>query len=61
MKPLTQKIWDRFEIHFWHIAIWLVKDGYGADCPDVAEGCASCEAKKAIEWMEEHIKILQMF
>lgn len=45
---------------------WLIKrikEGYGADCPDVDEnvladgGCFSCKAKLAIQFLENHINL----
>jgi len=53
------------ETQFWKIAIWLIKRGYGADCDthdlDDFNGearCPSCKAKDIIEWIEEHIELL---
>lgn len=50
---------DFLEIQFWRQAKWLIIKGYGADCPDYAEGCASCEAKKIVEWIDGHINLLR--
>lgn len=46
------------EIKFWQLAIHLIRKGYGADCPDKAVGCVSCEAKDVIKWIEGHIKFI---
>lgn len=48
------------EILFWRIAQKLIRKGYGANCPDFAEECYGCGAKKVIEWIEEHIEIMKM-
>ena len=52
---------DILEIWFWRIAIRIIKKGYGADCPDEAEGCVSCDAKRVIGWIERHILLIEEF
>jgi hypothetical protein len=48
-----------FEIQFWKIAKWIIKRGYGADCKDFFSECASCQAKGAIHWIDQHIDLLK--
>lgn len=50
---------DYIEIKFWKFVIWLIKRGYGADCPEHADECASCEAKETIMWIEGHIDLIE--
>lgn len=38
--------------------IAYLKKGYGADCKDYVEDCPSCEAKKVIQFLENHLKLL---
>lgn len=38
--------------------IWCIKDAYGADCEDFEKDCASCQAKKVVDWIEESIKLI---
>ena len=52
-------IQDFINIIIAKLAIWSIKKGYGANCPDYADKCASCEAKKVIDWLEEHIKTIK--
>ncbi len=47
------------EIMFWKLAIRIIKKGYGADCPDYDERCASCRAKDTIGWVEDHISLIK--
>lgn len=39
--------------------IYFIKQGYGADCEDYEEGCESCRAKKVIEFLKDHISLIQ--
>lgn len=45
----------------YRLAIWFLKRGYGADCPDLDEnwmhqgGCPSCQARKVIDFLEDTI------
>lgn len=50
---------DRVEIWVCRWLIRRIRAGYGAACPDYAKHCASCEARDVIEWLENHIKLLQ--
>lgn len=62
------------EIYFWKIAKWLIRRGYGADCPttdledfgaktanDVFHPgrCASCRAREIIHWIDGHVDLIQ--
>ena len=51
---------DWFEVRFWHLAIWLIRRGYGADCTDYELECSGCQAKKTIEWIENHIELIKL-
>jgi len=50
---------DLLDILIAKLAIWSIKRGYGANCKDYANGCAGCEAKKIINWLEDHIKLIR--
>ena len=52
------------------VAIWYIRRGYGANCEttdkeDFGENyleearCGSCRAKEIIDWLEDHIKLIQ--
>jgi hypothetical protein len=46
-------------------AIKILKRDWGGNCPDLDEnwwadgGCASCRAKKTIEFIKDHIKMAE--
>ena len=61
MVCLNKEMKNILEIWFWRIAIRIIKKGYGEDCPDEMEGCPSCEARKVIEWIEDHILLIEEF
>lgn len=47
--------------YLWKVAKWLIMRGYGDDCRnsgDFSEGCASCRAGKALDWIEGHIDLI---
>ena len=50
---------DIIDILIARLAIWSIKTGYGADCSDYEEKCPSCEAKKVVDWLEHHIKLIK--
>ena len=52
---------DYLEIKFWKLAKWIIVRGYGNGCPDYAESCASCEAKKVQNWIDEHLELIKYF
>lgn len=52
---------DWLEIQFWKIAKIIIKKEYGANCEDYSKNCASCEAKKIIKWIDEHINLIRFF
>jgi len=52
---------DYLEIKFWKLAKWVIVRGYGNGCPDYAESCASCEAKKVQNWIDEHLELIKYF
>lgn len=58
MLLFNKMIKNYIEIKFWEIAKWLIRRGYGADCPDYDPNCASCEAKKMIRWIDRHIDLI---
>ena len=47
------------EVPFVRLFIWYIKRGYGANCPDYEEKCPSCEAKKIVDWLEDHVKLIK--
>ena len=49
------------EIKFWQLAKYIIKKEYGANCLDYARGCAECEAKKVIDWIDSHISLINEF
>lgn len=51
---------DLFEIIVTKLMIRLLRAGYGGNCGENIEGCASCEAKKAIDFLEGHISLLRL-
>lgn len=58
---MTSPMKDYLEIKFWEVAKWLIMRGYGDDCRnsgDFSEGCASCRAGKALDWIEGHIDLI---
>lgn len=55
------KIKDIIEIWFWETAIRILERGYGKGCPDYAEGCVSCESKKVVDFIKEHIELIKFF
>ena len=46
--------------------IWRFKLGYGADCPEMSDhvleegGCGSCKAKLTIDFLKDHIELIDM-
>lgn len=60
---------DRLDILIVKLAIWSLKNSYGANCStkdkddfkDLPEfpRCPSCEAKEIITWLEAHIKLIK--
>lgn len=61
---------DWIEIQFWEYGKYLIRKGYGADCEtkdlddlgDIAKDarCGSCYAEEMIEWIDNHIKLLEL-
>ena len=51
---------NKIEIIFWKIAKWIIRNGYGTDCETAYKGCPSCDAKKTIDWIDDHIKLLKL-
>lgn len=66
---------DKIEIWACRWLIKRIKGGYGADCEHLdyeedalmiphelnAQGrCGSCRAKEVVQWLEEHIELLEM-
>jgi hypothetical protein len=50
---------DFIEVQVMQLAIWFIRRGYGADCPDYSEGCKSCQAKEAVEFLEYTINLIK--
>lgn len=59
IQSLINTIDEYVDILVYKLAIWRIKKGYGADCPDYADKCPSCEAKTAVDWLEEAIKTIK--
>lgn len=53
-----QYLKDKLEIHFWKVAKYLIRNGYGADCSEKDPYCSSCRAKEVVEWIDEHIDLI---
>jgi hypothetical protein len=62
-------ITDKIDVLIARAMIWSLRRAYGADCevsdliefadtPDVAR-CPSCRAGEIIEFLEEHIKLIE--
>ena len=47
------------QIQFWRIAKYLIKKGYGCNCPEYNKDCGSCQAGDIIKWIDNHIEILR--
>jgi hypothetical protein len=47
------------EINTIKATIKYIKKGWGADCKDYNKDCPNCEAKKVVEFLEEHIIIIK--
>lgn len=73
MKSIFYDFLDILEIHFWRVAKWIIRRGYGADCEtsDIQDSklktiddvfskgrCASCRAKEVIDWIDHHIDLI---
>lgn len=56
MKKLTQK--DKEEIKFWRKAQRIIKKGYNLDCKGYEKDCIGCQAKKTLQWIENHIVLI---
>ena len=50
---------DYIDILIARLAIWSIKRGYGADCEDYESACSSCQARKTVDWLENHIKLIK--
>jgi hypothetical protein len=65
------EIEEWFEIRFWKLGIWLIVKGYGPKCessdledfPELKKNhearCGCCKAWETVDWIENHIKILE--
>jgi hypothetical protein len=51
---------DFLEIQFFKIAKWLILKGYNADCKDYEPECISCQARKTIEFIDNHIRLIKL-
>ncbi|MCX6712491.1 MAG: hypothetical protein NT041_02280 [Candidatus Vogelbacteria bacterium] len=52
---------ENLEILLTRFLIKRLRKGYGADCPDYEKTCASCQAKRTIEFLEKHIELLKNY
>lgn len=41
------------------IMVYFIRKDFGANCPDYDESCASCQAKKCIEFLNEYKELLK--
>lgn len=57
MSELIYWLSDKFDRLLFRVAVFRPRRGFGADCPDYAEKCASCEAKKVIEFLEGNYEL----
>lgn len=60
MIDLKYKLRDFIDIIIARLAIWSIKKGYGASCEEYVAGCGSCEAKKTVDWLEDHIRLIKL-
>lgn len=48
------------ETTFWKIAKYIIIKGYGANCLDYEKECISCQVKEVIEFIDQHIKLINL-